>query len=280
MRAKPKHLDPEYAAVFRDRSVVDAYHYRPTYPSEVFGALSDLIADEPRVVLDAGCGTGAVARHLVDYVDRVDALDVSEAMIETGKTLPQGNNPRLRWLLGAAEDAELDPPYALITAGQSLHWMDWKRVMPRFASLLSTRGYLAIVGIDQASNPWDAELGGLFPRFSTNKDYRPYDLLEELTSRGLFERRGEYQTEYHTIVQPIEHYVESFHARNGLSRERMELSMAAAFDAEVRILVAPHAWGQDLELQIRGRVVWGKPIDPRAGAGRDPASDRTSGHSS
>ncbi len=269
MPAKPKHLDREYAAVFGDRSVVDAYHYRPTYPPEVFQALSDLIAGEPRVVLDVGCGTGAVARHLVELVDRVDALDISEAMIETGKTLPQGGNTRLRWLLGAAEDAELDPPYALITAGQSLHWMDWERVMPRFAEMLTPQGYLAIVGVDQAPNAWDADLGTIIPRFSTNKEYRPYDLLEELASRGLFERRGEYRSEFHTIVQPIEHYVESFHARNGLSRERMEPAMAEAFDAEVRALVTPHARGGDLQLRIRGNVVWGKLLDPEAGANRD-----------
>ena len=91
MLPKPKHLGPEYAAQFADRSVVAAYRHRPPYPAEVFEVLAGLIAATPyttRAVLDAGCGTGDVARNLVSRVDRLDAVDPSAAMLEAGRPLP------------------------------------------------------------------------------------------------------------------------------------------------------------------------------------------------
>ena len=56
MQSRPPSLGPEFSTRFRDRSVVDAYHLRPSYPEEVFDILLDLITDEPRAVLDVGCG--------------------------------------------------------------------------------------------------------------------------------------------------------------------------------------------------------------------------------
>ena len=58
-------------------------------------------------------------------------------------------------------------------------------------------------------------------------------------------------------------YVESLHARNGFSRDRMTAASAAAFDAAVRALVAPFAQDDGLlHLQVVGRVVWGRPQAP------------------
>ena len=116
--------------VWTEPDVARAYRYRPEYPPETFQILSDLIVG-PRTVLDVGAGTGALARGMVPLVDRVDAVDISRAMIEEGRHLPHGTDPRLRWILGSAEEAPLDPPYGLITAGAAVHWFDEARTMPR-----------------------------------------------------------------------------------------------------------------------------------------------------
>lgn len=58
MLPKPVHLGPDYAAQFGDRGVVEAYRHRPPYPDEVVAILAELVVDEPRAVLDGGCGTG------------------------------------------------------------------------------------------------------------------------------------------------------------------------------------------------------------------------------
>jgi SAM-dependent methyltransferase len=260
MLPKPSHLGPDYAAQFNDKSVVEAYQYRPAYPAEIFHILSDLITAEPRTVLDAGCGTGYIARHLIPYVSRVDAVDISARMIAKGQTLPGGDHPRLRWLHGAVEDVALSPPYALITAGQSLHWMDWKVVFGRFRQLLTTEGFLAIVEYDILSAAWDDALIEIITRHSTNRDYQPYNLVEELTRRSLFEQHGEKQTEPMIFEQPTDAYVESFHARNGFSRDRMTQSAAVVFDKSVKRLVSTYCPDHIVRSQIVGKVNWGVPL--------------------
>ncbi len=260
MQPKPKHLGPVYAAQFQDAAIVAAYPMRPPYPAEVFEILAGLITVEPRVALDVGCGTGDLARRLAPLMARVDAVEVSSRMIARGKTLPGGEAPNLRWIVGTAEDAPLEPPYALITAGESLHWMDWPVVMPRLRDALAPGAYLAIVERGEESSPWRDALLQLIVRYTTNRDYQPYNLMSELESRGLFTKVGERRTQAVPFEQSVENYIESIHSRNGFSRDRMSLEDAAAFDAGVRELVAPHAHdGMLLRLQIPAEVVWGVP---------------------
>lgn len=259
MLPKPEHLGPEYGSQFQDQSVVAAYRFRPPYPDEVFRTLAGLITDETRIVLDAGCGDGAVARHLVEQVERLDAVDLSRAMIEQGKRLPIGDHPRLRWICAPMEDAPLDPPYALITAGASLHWMDWQVVLPRFRQALTPRGMLAIIYDEALPLPWDDPLRSLIRRCSTNQKFQPYDTIEELERRGLFTKVGEQRTAPVTFTQPIDDYIESFHARNGFSRERMSREMAAAFDNKLRKLLAEFCPDGNVTIQIMARIVWGRP---------------------
>ena len=261
MLEKPKHLALQYGAQFKDRSIVEAYQYRPPYPVEVFDILAELISTESRRVLDAGCGTGYLARNFVRYVEQLDAVDFSQHMIETGKRLPGGDHSHLRWIYGAVEDVVLDPPYGLVMAGESLHWMDWSVVLPRFKEVLVPGGYLAIISHDNTlPEPWYNVLHEIIPRYSTNKDFEPYDLIEELEARGLFQKVGEKTTAPVPFVQSIDDYIESFHSRNGFSRDRMGPEQAAAFDQEAReILLRSHTDGV-MSLQVVGSVIWGLPI--------------------
>src|SRR5215217_4625956 len=98
MLPKPKHLGPEYGAQFQDQSVAVAYPRRPPYPAAIFDALAGLLPIASRAVLDVGCGTGDVARRLAPLVERVDAVDVSAAMIAQGRRQPGGDVPNLRWI--------------------------------------------------------------------------------------------------------------------------------------------------------------------------------------
>ncbi|MBA2283860.1 MAG: class I SAM-dependent methyltransferase [Ktedonobacteraceae bacterium] len=259
MLQKPKHLGPEYGEVFKDASVVEAYHHRPPYPAEVFAILAGLIKGEPRRVLDVGCGTGAIARVLVERVDQLDAVDFSRTMLETGKALPNGDDPRLRWLYGPVEELALDPPYGLVTAGASLHWMDWNRVLPRFHEVLTAGGSLAIVGHDALSVPWFEALREIIPRYSTNKDFQDYDMVGALERHGLFHKAGEQETAPVPFVQSVDDYIESFHSRNGFSRERMGPVAAAAFDQEARNILLPSYPDGVISLQIVANIVWGVP---------------------
>src|SRR5690242_14466765 len=154
MLPKPKHLAAEYGAQFQDAAIVAAYSHRPPYPPETFPLLAGLVRDEPRAVLDIGCGTGDVARRLAPLVARLDAVDCSPATIAQGWTLPGGHHLHLRWIEGPAEAIPLHPPYALVTAAESIHWMAWDVLLPRLRDVLTPHGCLALLGRSEQPSPW------------------------------------------------------------------------------------------------------------------------------
>ena len=256
MKPKPKHLGPEYASAFQDKSLVEVYHLRPPYSLEVLDTLVSLVTEEPRVVLDVGCGTGQVTRGLVGRVERIDAVDCSEPMIAKGRSLPGGNHPTLHWICGIVEEVPLRPPYALVTAASSLHWMDWERALPRFHDMLTPNGYLAIIhNQPEPPPPWLEEVKKLTPKYSTNPEYRPVDLVEELETRGLFQKVGEKAAAPTFFRQTLEEYIESFHSTSFYSRDRMGSERATAFDREVRELVKRYCREEEFEMQFVGKII-------------------------
>lgn len=260
---RPPQWTPENAARFRDRTVVDAYHLRLPYPPEVFEALLNLLPDHTQPVLDLGTGTGELARELAPHVKRVDAVDASPAMIARLRTMPGGDHPALHPQVLQAEAVTSAEPYGLVTAGDSLHWMDWDVVLPRLSRLLVPGGFLAIVHRNEVPPPWREGLLALIAESSTSKDYETFDLIAELERRGLFEVAGRFATTPQSRTQLVADYVESFHSRSSLSRENMTPEAADSFDRGLRELIAPWADEGTLHLQTVGEVVWGHPQQPR-----------------
>jgi hypothetical protein len=157
------------------------------------------------------------------------------------------------------EEAPLDPPYGLVTAGESLHWMDWSIVLRRFREVLVPGGYVAIVGRGEESNPWWPELVKIISVYSTNRDFRPYNVIQLLEDRRLFRKVGAKQTTPVPVEQAIDDYVESIHSRNGFSRDRMTEQAAADFDAEAHRLLERYAMDGKVRFAVTGSVVWGEP---------------------
>jgi hypothetical protein len=181
-------------------------------------------------------------------------------MIEVGKSAPGGADPRIKWIQGTAEEAPLDGPYALIVCGQSMHWMDWDIVYPRFGALLRPGAVLAIVEAWDAP-AWADDLRAIISRYSANQhamvQFGRSGLLEE-EKRGLFRRTGERRTAPMTVRQPTEEYIASHHARSGLATHRIGAERSAAFDAELRDLLRPY--GGMVEFEVTGQVIWGRPL--------------------
>ena len=265
---KPKHLGPAYAEHFKDGSVVGAYVNYPPYSAEVFEVLDGLMLDEPRIVLDIGCGTGELARPLAAFSDRVDAVDPSAAMVRLGPSRDGGDRPNIRWVCQRAEDFLYETRYSLIVAGASIHWMDWYTVLPHMARSLLDRGYLAIVGGHEMVAPWIDDLRRVIPKYSTNKDFAPYNVIDELEHRDLFSVVDRRRTTPRQHYMSIDQYVELLHARSGFSRQHMGPQSASEFDATVRDLVSPFAHRQVLTLEMATTITWGHPsASPEGQAG-------------
>jgi ubiquinone/menaquinone biosynthesis C-methylase UbiE len=257
MFQKPSFFAPEHAQVFKHQSIAAAYQHRPPYSFEVFDILTELMHGTPRRVLDVGSGTGNIARNLVERVESIDAVDFSHPMMEQGKRLPNSNHPHLHWIYGRVEEVELNLPYALVTAGESLHWMDWSIVLPRFHEMLTPGGYLAIVDQKTTPDPWTI-LSEIIPRYTTNKG-TIRNMVGELEQHKLFRKVGEKKTAPIPFVQSIDDYIESYHSRSGFSRERMGMEQAQAFDGEAKKILLDIYRDGVIEMQVVGNIVWGVP---------------------
>jgi SAM-dependent methyltransferase len=252
--------DFAHASAFQEPSVIAAYPNRPDYSAETFEVLLSLIPDgAPRIALDLGCGTGMLARPLAARLDRVDGVDVSQGMIDAGRAEAGGTRSNLRWILGPAETAPLDPPYGLATAGDSMHWMDWATLLPRLGAALAPGAMLALLTCRSLPEPWSAELTALIRRYSTNQKFRPVDTPQVLAERGAFELHGRHTTAPVIQRQSIDAYVESFHGRASFARERMAPGEADAFDAALRDLVRASG-ARELQLKCVADISWGRPL--------------------
>lgn len=258
---KPAHLAPEYAAQFRDGAVVAAYAARPPYPPELFAALKSLLpSDALALALELGCGTGDLTFGLAPHVAALHAIDPSPAMLRAAIARHTPVPGHVRLMLASAEAFRPRESFSLVVAAESLHWMDWSEVLPKIASWLTPDGVLAIVTARSfVGLPWAEPLRAWIAHYSTNRDYQPYDIVAELVQRGLFRELGRKRCS-HVVSQTVDDYVESFHSRNGLSRERMSLAAATEFDAAVRALVLEHRPDGIVRDELMCSVVWGTPI--------------------
>lgn len=265
MEPKPVGWSSDYGAVFRDASIVDRYPLRPPYPAETIDVLSELA--HGGAVLEAGCGLGELGRALAPRVQRVDAVDVSTRMIARGRKLAGGDAANLRWIEAAIEEAPLEGPYGLIVAGESIHWFDWERVLPRFASCLAPDGVLALVYRDWLRDERVRHrLGPIYARHSSNPDFQRLDPLVELERRGLFRPLGRRTTAPVRWRPTLEELLGCHHSQSGFAVDRQR--DPAAFDAEVAAVVeglVERSEGR-FELDVAADVAWGEPLAPTGGA--------------
>ena len=251
--------DVTFGAAFTDREVAALYRHRPPYPTSVFDILARLLV-EPRTILDAGAGTGALARELVKIAARVDALDPSAPMIDEGRRLPNGAHPRLRWVIGRAEDGPVDPPYGLITCGASLHWMDHRVVLPRFREMLAPRARLAIADMENVhpSSELRAEVLSVIVRYSPVEHHvSTREMVDDLVARGLFVIEGHEGVLPIAFEQSVDEYLGLIGSTATLNRMSLG-ARAADFEREVRAAFARYGIDR-VRYDVVGTVAWGRP---------------------
>jgi SAM-dependent methyltransferase len=180
-------------------------------------------------------------------------------MIEKGKKLLRGDDARIRWIRGSAEEVELAGGYGLVTAGSSLHWMDWDVVLPRIGRWLAPGGKLAIFNDGWEELAWEREVNALIPKYSTNREFERYDLIAELVGRRLFVVEGRKTIRGSMFEQSVGEYVGAIHGRNGFSRDRMGEERAREFDERVREIVERNGAGGVVRMTLVTEVVWGTP---------------------
>jgi SAM-dependent methyltransferase len=248
------------------------YLYRPPYPMEVYDTLLELMSGHPRVLLDAGCGTGKITLGLIVQIDRADAVDPSDAMLQVARSLPGADSPKIRWLHSAIEDAPLDPPYGLIVAASSIHWMDLDRTLPRFAGALADGAMLAVLDGDAPVDaPWEHEETAFMIDFLEAREGRRPQWWKTVRERfalpvlahPMFEPLGHRITSPAEYSQSIADYLRCQHSRATWSEDHLGEKASAEFDAAMTSILKRHARDGMLTFNVQTRIEWGKLIGGR-----------------
>jgi SAM-dependent methyltransferase len=114
--------------------------YRPGPPA----ALPDLLAstagvERPGLVVDLGSGTGLSTRIWADRADHVVGVEPNDAIREGAEQA--AGAPSVRYVRASSYETGLPDACAdIVTAAQSLHWMDPLRVFPEVGRILRPGG--------------------------------------------------------------------------------------------------------------------------------------------
>jgi len=121
----------------------DKYHQFQAQRSAPFYDLLELVEIRPNLrVVDLGCGTGELTRHLADTLpdSEVLGLDASLQMLERTGEYAQ---PGLQFEQG--DQAKLDGKWDLIFSNAALHWSEnHEELIPRLFHCLNPNGQITV----------------------------------------------------------------------------------------------------------------------------------------
>jgi SAM-dependent methyltransferase len=147
--------------------VADTYQQaRPSYPTGLFDAIAELAGlTAGDRVLDVGAGTGKATEGLVARRFDVTAVEPSPGMAE----VLRARFPQIAILVSGFEDCSIESgAFALVTAGQSWHWIDPAAGAAKAADGLRPGGWIALFWNTPRldASEWHDELQPIYARLA------------------------------------------------------------------------------------------------------------------
>lgn len=165
----------------------------------------------------------------------------------------------ITWIHDKAENLSLDKKYSLIVAGDSIHWMDWETIFPKFKRILSKEGYLVLV-TRQEKTDWDALLLELIKRYSLIKNFKSIDLPNLLQINHYWKIIDEFSAKPIKYEINLEDYIQSFHSRTSLAINDMDKKERVKFDEGIREISLPFSKNKNITLSSISKMTWGIPL--------------------
>ena len=133
--------------------MADSYDaYRPRTPAALLDLLPQLAhVTRPRLVVDLGCGTGLSTYAWAERADEVIGIDPNDDMLAqaASKGAGTGSLAHVAFRAGLSHATGLPDACAdLVTASQSLHWMDAQPTFAEVARILRPGGVFAAYDYD------------------------------------------------------------------------------------------------------------------------------------
>jgi trans-aconitate 2-methyltransferase len=121
-------------------------HFGDERSRPFFDLLARVAAEDPRLVVDLGCGPGTLTATLARRWPgaEVRGIDSSPEMIEAARALPVTEGQRLSFALGDVRDWRPGGRVDVIVSNAVLQWVpDHLTVLARWAGFLQAGGWLA-----------------------------------------------------------------------------------------------------------------------------------------
>ena len=178
-----------------------------------------------------------------------------------------GRHDNIAWIEATAENAPLEPPYDLIVAGASVHWMDHEIIFPRLGRALAPGGWIAIVDGDAPTDPpwgevwvafltrWIRRMGGVYDPDGYRAKMNAYHAWLDIHGTQTFSQ---------IVEQPVDDFIACQHSRATWARNRMGPKLSQQFDTELRDLLSNHSCDDQLCYQVETTVTVGRVHDNRA----------------
>ena len=115
--------------------------FRPQYPDTVFAFIREKLKGFS-AAWDCGTGNGQVAGKLAEYIDRIEATDISENQIKNAV-----KKKNIHYSIQPAEQTSFaENTFDLVICGQSFHWFDFDRFYQEVQRCLKPDGIIVIMG--------------------------------------------------------------------------------------------------------------------------------------
>ncbi|CAG9254926.1 Class I SAM-dependent methyltransferase [Paraburkholderia unamae] len=161
---------------------------------------AERIGNQPRQVLDLGCGTGTFAVRLASAGHRVVAVDPSEMMVSYASRRP--NAAAVQWIVGDARSVPHSPPFDVVTmTGHAFQCVlsDYEvaETLRTVHEMLVPGGFFMFESRNPVVRPWESWTPALSARSVQSEQHGPVSvfhhrisvtgLLVELETHYVFE---------------------------------------------------------------------------------------------
>ncbi len=250
---------------FQYQSVVDRYHLRPEYPTEIHNKLYEFVTPDSHV-LDIGCGPGKLSYPLSERVASVLAVDLSEAMIELAQSDARDDS-NIDWRVADIHTLEFPNNVDLIVAGASIHWTNLDVLLPRLHDVLNGNGKIVFIeGDEGVGHPWgeaelelmkqvQIEINEVTPRWAIEAKFSGRQKTA-IVKHDAFVREDSMQVK-HEFSATIDHYINITHSRQSFALDCMPESVAEQFYRDMVALVTPYATDGVLTYEVGTLMEWG-----------------------
>ncbi len=154
-----RELFDSYAAYY-DAHMLETLGYRA--PEMLCRLLEPLLGDTPANVLDLGCGTGLLGRHLRARAERLVGVDLAQGMLDKAQALECYDRLVCADVVEYLQQQEPATHDVVVSADLFIYFADLAEVFAAIAKVLTPDGLFAFTVEEDESEDWSVGPSGRF----------------------------------------------------------------------------------------------------------------------